>query len=149
MARGIVRWTPGQDLLRHRFNRLFDEALGDTYARDEGEDVASRSWTPAVDIAETADGLTLYAELPGLTRDEVEITLEDNVLAIKGERRFERDEAKENYHRIERAYGAFQRSFHLPANVQTDKVRATFKGGVLRIDVPKAEEAKPRKIEIG
>lgn len=149
MARAIARWTPTQDLLRRRFDRLFDETFGDMYGREEGEDVSSRSWTPAVDIAETDEGLTLYAELPGLSREDVEITLEDNVLAIKGERRFERDETKENYHRIERAYGVFQRSFHLPANVRSDQVKASFEDGVLRVEIPKAEEAKPRKIEIG
>jgi len=149
MARGITRWTPGTDPVRDRLSRLFEHAFGDVYTgTEESEDVASRSWMPAVDIAESDDALTLFAELPGLTKDDVEITLEDNVLAIKGERTFDREQTKESYHRIERAYGAFHRSFHLPSNVRPDKVEARFEHGVLRIDIPKQEEAKPRKIEI-
>lgn len=148
MQRGITRWSPGSDLLRERVNRLFEQAFGDVYGGEESEEVASRSWTPAVDIAESDEALTLYVELPGLSKENVEITLEDNVLTIKGERRFERDEAKESFHRIERAYGGFHRSFHLPSNVQADKVQAAFEAGVLRVDVPKQEEAKPRKITI-
>lgn len=148
MQRGIMRWSPANDLLRERVNRLFEQAFGETYAGSESEEVSSRSWTPAVDIAETEDALTLYAELPGLSKENVEITLEDNVLTIKGERKFEREETKENYHRIERAYGTFHRSFHLPSNVRSDQVEASFKEGVLRVDIPKQEEAKPRKIAI-
>jgi HSP20 family protein len=129
-------------------NRLFEQAFGDAYTGEESEEMSSRSWTPAVDIAESDDRLTLFAELPGLAKDDVQITLEDNVLTVKGERRFERDETKESFHRIERAYGVFQRSFHLPSNVQADKVEAAFADGVLRIAIPKQEEAKPRKIEI-
>lgn len=148
MQRGIMRWSPANDLLRERVNRLFEQAFGDVYGGEQGEEVSSRSWTPAVDIAETDEALSLYAELPGLTKEDVEITLEDNVLAIKGERKFEREETKENFHRIERAYGTFHRSFHLPSNVRSDQVEASFRDGVLRIDIPKQEEAKPRKIAI-
>ncbi len=149
MTRGIIRWAPGTDPVRDRLSRLFEHAFGDVYGGpQESEDVSSRSWMPAVDIAESEDALTLYAELPGLTKEDVEITLEDNVLTIKGERQFDQERTKENFHRIERAYGAFHRSFHLPSNVRSDKVEARFENGVLRIDVPKQEEAKPRKIEI-
>jgi len=148
MQRGIMRWSPANDLLRERVNRLFEQAFGDVYSGAESEEVSSRSWTPAVDIAETDEALTLYAELPGLAKDDVEITLEDNVLTVKGERKFEREETKENYHRIERAYGTFHRSFHLPSNVRSDQVEASFKDGVLRVEIPKQEEAKPRKIAI-
>jgi len=149
MARGITRWTPGADPVRDRLNRLFEHAFGDAYTGgEESEEVSSRNWVPAVDIAESDDALTLYAELPGLTKDDVEITLEDNVLTIKGERVFDREQTQESYHRIERAYGAFHRSFHLPSNVRAEKVAARFAHGILRIDIPKQEEAKPRKIEI-
>lgn len=149
MARGITRWAPGTDPVRDRLSRLFEQAFGDVYSGgEESEEVSSRSWVPAVDIAESDDALTLYAELPGLTKDDVEITLEDNVLAIKGERKFEREETKESYHRIERAYGTFSRTFSLPTNVRTDEVNASFKDGVLHVEIPKAEEAKPRKITI-
>ena len=148
MQRGITRWSPGSDLMRERVNRLFQQAFGDALTGDESEEMSSRSWTPAVDIAESDDRLTLYAELPGLAKEDVDITLEDSVLTIKGERRFEREETEESFHRIERAYGAFHRSFHLPSNVVADKVQAAFADGVLRIDIPKQEEAKPRKIKI-
>ncbi len=148
MSRGVTRWSPAGDVLHHRVNRLIDQALGDLVGSEQGEEVSSRRWMPPVDIAENADGLVLYAELPGLSKKDVEITLEDNVLTIRGERLFADEESRESYHRLERAYGAFHRSFHLPANVRPDGVKATFADGVLRIDVPKVEEAKPRKIEI-
>ncbi len=148
MSRGVTRWSPAGDVLHNRVNRLLEQAFGDLVGSTEGEEVSNRRWMPPVDIAETDDGLVLYAELPGLSKDDLEITLEDNVLTLRGERRFADEEARESYHRIERAYGAFHRSFHLPANVRSDGVQASFADGVLRIDVPKAEEAKPRKIEI-
>lgn len=146
MSRG-TRWNSSNDLVRERVNRLFEQAFGDALAR-EGEEVPTAGWAPAVDIAETEDSLVLYAELPGLTKDHVEITLEDSVLAVRGERPLIEEHERESFHRIERAYGAFQRSFRLPANVRPDGVQARFQDGVLRIDVPKVEEAKPRKIEI-
>jgi HSP20 family protein len=103
---------------------------------------------PPVDIQETAEGYRLTAELPGLTREDINITLENNVLRLSGERKLEKDAKKESYHRIERAYGTFQRSFSLPHQVNGEKVEASFKDGVLTISVPKAEQARPRKISI-
>lgn len=148
MQRAISRWVPA-DLARNRFNRIFDDAFGDLFTPVvRGEEVSNRNWLPAVDVAETADGLTLYAELPGLSREDVDITLENNVLTVRGERKFEKDAKEENFHRIERAYGAFSRSFTLPNNVKNDGVEATFKDGVLTVRIPKAEEAKSRKIAI-
>ena len=141
-----TRWNSSSDLVRDRVNRLFEQAFGDALAR-EGEEVSAAGWTPPVDIAETADSLVLYAELPGLTKDQVEITLEDNTMTVRGERTLEESDG-EGFHRVERAYGAFQRSFRLPANVRPDGVQAHFQDGVLRIDIPKVEESKPRKIEI-
>jgi HSP20 family protein len=101
-----------------------------------------------VDIQETEEGYRLTAELPGLTKDDINITLENNVLRLSGERKFEKDVKKESYHRIERAYGTFGRSFVLPQQVSSDKVEAAFKDGILTVTVPKAEQAKPRKIAI-
>lgn len=148
MTTGMIRWTPG-DLLRGRFHRFFDEALSDFPGiANWSEEVSRRNWVPPVDIRETDDALVLTAELPGLTKEDIEITLENNVLTIRGERKFERDADKENFHRIERAYGAFSRTFSLPSNVRGDGVEASFRDGVLHIQVPKAEEAKPRKIAI-
>jgi HSP20 family protein len=103
---------------------------------------------PPVDIKESGDALILAVELPGMSKENVHITLENNVLTIAGERKFEKDVKEENYHRIERAYGEFARSFTLPGNVRYDQVDAKFDNGVLNVVLPKAEEAKPRKIAI-
>jgi HSP20 family protein len=148
----MMRWTPAGDVLRDRFDRLFSNAFGDFLSplgpAGASEEVSTRRWMPAVDIRETGDALTLFAELPGLSREDVHITLENNVLTISGERKFEKDAKGDDYHRIERAYGAFARSFTLPQNVKADKVEASFMDGVLAVTLPKAEEAKPRKVEI-
>lgn len=149
MTTGLTRWTPSTDLFRDRFSRLFDQAFSDFRPSFEsGEDVASRNWLPAVDISETDEALLLYAELPGMTKEDVNITLENNLLSIRGERKFEKDVKKENFHRIERTFGSFARTFTLPSNVRSDEVKASFVDGVLQIEIPKAEEAKPRKIAI-
>ena len=113
------------------------------------EGVSNRTWIPRVDIRESADGLTLLMDVPGLGKDDLNITLENNVLTIAGERKFEADEkANESYHRLERQYGAFSRSFTLAPTVRTDKVEASFKDGVLTVHLPKQEESKPRRISI-
>lgn len=149
MTTGLTRWTPATDLFRSRFHRLFDEAFSDFRTNfDSGEDVASRAWLPAVDISETDDALLVYAELPGMTKEDVDITLENHLLTLRGERQFDRDEKKENFHRIERSYGAFSRSFTLPSNVQAEEVKASFQDGLLTVEIPKVEAAKPRKIAI-
>ncbi len=105
-------------------------------------------WSPAVDIFETADSIVMKAELPGVSRDNIDIQVQDNTLMLKGERKFEREVKEENYLRIERSYGAFQRAFTLPTVVQRDKIKATFKDGVLEVTMPKAEEAKPKQVKI-
>ncbi|MBV8200755.1 MAG: Hsp20/alpha crystallin family protein [Acidobacteria bacterium] len=140
----VTRWNPSQvAAAREPLFRLFD-----TFFNEGGEDLASRTWTPPVDIQETDDSYRIQAELPGMTKDDIEITLENNVLRLSGERKFEKDTKKENYHRIERTYGSFTRSFALPTQVGSDKVQAKFENGVLTIVVPKAEQAKPRRISI-
>lgn len=145
MLNNMTRWNPTVAYLnREPFSRLFDTFFGDL----PNEDVSSRSWVPPVDIQETEDGYKLQAELPGLTKDDVQITLENNVLRLSGERKFEKDVQKEGYHRIERTYGSFARSFALPHQVNGEAVQAAFENGVLTIAVPKAETAKPRKIAI-
>jgi HSP20 family protein len=146
MANSVTHWNPSQQLANARepFYRLFD-----TYFNDGGEDLATRTWTPPVDIQETDDSYRIQAELPGMSKEDIQITLENNVLRLSGERKFEKDVKKENYHRIERTYGTFSRSFALPTQVSPDKVEAKFDNGVLTITVPKAEQAKPRRISIG
>lgn len=148
MTTGLMRWTPETDLLRSRIDRVFNEMLRDVWGTPLSEPVSGRTWVPAVDIKEGDDALTLTAELPGFTKDQVDITLENNVLTLAGERKFEQEAKGETYHRIERSYGSFSRSFTLPATVKTDKVDARFEGGLLTITLPKVEESRPRKIAI-
>jgi HSP20 family protein len=141
----VTRWNPAAAYLtREPFSRLFETFFNDL----QGEEVANRGWMPPVDIQETPDGYQLEAELPGLTKDDINITLENNVLRLSGERKFEKDAKKENYHRIERTYGTFTRAFALPQQVNPEGVVAAFANGILTITVPKAEQAKPRKISI-
>ncbi len=143
----IIRWDPFRDLitLREKMNRLFEEAFT---SRGEEKDLVSSTWTPSVDIYETEQSLVLSAEVPGLKEDDIEIKIEDNTLTIKGERKFEKETKEENYHRIERAYGSFYRSFTLPNYINQDKIEAEHENGVLKITMPKKAEMKPRQVKI-
>jgi HSP20 family protein len=145
MLNTVTRWNPAVAYLnREPFSRLLNTFFNDL----QGEEVSNQGWMPPVDIQETEDAYKLHAELPGLTRDDINITLENNVLRLSGERKFEKEAKKDSYHRIERTYGAFTRAFTLPHQVEADGVQAAFENGVLTITVPKAEQAKPRKISI-
>lgn len=149
MTVGMTRWNPTADFFPRRFSRLLDQMWDESVNASGGsENVGSRTWAPPVDIRENEESLTLTAELPGLSREDVSLSIENNVLTLSGERKFEKDVEKENYHRIERTYGAFSRSFSLPNNVSSDSVDASFENGVLTVVLAKADEAKPRKIEI-
>ena len=143
----IVRWEPFRDLFvtQDRFNRLFNE----TFSRAFGdEETPVRNWAPAVDIFENDSNIVLKAELPGIDPKDVEVRVEDNTLYLKGERKFEKETKEENYHRIERAYGSFARSFSLPNSIDAEKVAADYKDGLLTLTLPKREEAKPKTIKI-
>lgn len=146
----LTPWTATPDVFRDTFDRLFHRMLTQDFGAlaPAGEEVSNRRWLPAVDIQETDDALVLRAELPGLKREDLHITLENSILTISGERKFEKNAKGESYHRIERSYGAFSRAFTLPAHVKSDKVEATFNDGVLTVKLPKLEEAKARRIEI-
>jgi len=139
----VVRFDPFRDIttLRDEMNRLFSRTLGEGAA-------AGSAWTPAVDIFDTAEAIILKAELPGLSPDDIDIEVDDNVLTIKGERRFEDKVEEGRYYRLERAYGQFSRSVTLPQGVKADEISATFDQGVLQVRVPKADEVKPRKISV-
>ncbi len=143
----VVKWDPLRDLLsiQDRMNRLFEQTLSRSRAEER---ITASTWSPAVDIYETPETIIMKADLPGLSREDIEIQIRDNTLSLRGERRFAKDVQQENYLRIERAYGAFQRNFTLPATIQQDEIRATFRDGVLELTLPKAEEAKPKKIAI-
>jgi HSP20 family protein len=144
----LSRWDPFQDLLavQDEMNQVFGRALGRS-ERSAGE-TATRAWAPALDIAERNDAYVVTVEVPGVKPEELEITLEGGVLTISGERRFESETKEEQYHRIERRYGAFRRSIPLPARVKADAIEASFADGLLQVVVPKAEEAKPKRIEV-
>jgi HSP20 family protein len=147
MLNAVTRWNPETSYLTFRqpLFKLLDSVLADPQG---SEDITTRGWLPPVDIQETEDAYRLHAELPGLSKDDIQITLENNVLRLSGERRWERDVKKDSFQRVERTYGTFARSFTLPSEVKAEAVLAAFENGVLTITVPKAEAAKPRKIEI-
>ena len=143
----IVRFEPFRNLLttQREFERLFKEAFSPMSGETE---VSTRSWAPPVDIYETEDAIVLKAELPGIDPQDVEVRVEDNTLYLKGERNYEKEVKEQNYHRIERSYGSFARSFSLPNSISAEKVKAEYKDGLLTLTMPKREEAKPKTIKI-
>ncbi len=145
----IVRWRPMRDLmsLQEEMNRIFDRFFGTLPAEDQ-EEMAVSDWYPDVDIVENKDEIVVKAELPGMKKDDIHISYKDGVLTLEGERKKEKEEKDVNYHRVERVYGKFCRSFQLPTVIQEDKINAEYKDGILTIHLPKAEEAKPKEIEI-
>jgi HSP20 family protein len=145
----IVRfWDPMKELtaLQGRVNRVLEDTFGTPLHR--AEQPGAGTWAPAVDIFETASEIVLKAELPGIARDQVHVEVVDGVLSLRGERKVEKEVKEENYHRVERVYGAFHRSFTLPDTVDPDKVRAELKDGVLEVRLGKREQAKPRQIQV-
>jgi HSP20 family protein len=126
-------------------DRLFRDAFSSQLGETE---LSTRSWAPPVDIYETEDAIVLKAELPGVDPKDVDVRVEDNTLYLKGERKFEKEVKEQNYHRVERSYGSFARSFSLPNSISADKVKAEFKDGLLTLTMPKREEAKPKTIKI-
>jgi len=144
----VIKWDPFRDLniLQDRMNRLFEDT-GRGIRRGE-EPAATTIWSPAVDIYETEGEIVVQAELPGMDRKDISLNLENNVLTIRGDRQFKKETKEDNYHRIERSYGGFSRSFSIPTSVDEDKIRADYKDGVLRIALPKKEQAKPKQIQI-
>ena len=143
----IVRFEPFRDLVnsQRELERLFRGAFAPVVGEEEA---STRTWAPPVDIYENGDSLVLKAELAGVNPDDVEIRVEDNTLYLKGERKFEKEVKEQNYHRIERSYGTFTRTFSLPNSIDADKVGANYKDGVLTLTMPKKEEANPKTIKI-
>ena len=144
----IVRWTdPFREFaqLQDRLNRAFSDAYGRS---DEGL-LSSGSWLPPVDIYQTSEHeLVLKAELPGMAREDVEVSVENGTLVLKGQKTFDTEVKEEHYRRVERSYGQFYRSFTLPNTVDTSKVAADYKNGILTVKLPFREEAKPRTINV-
>lgn len=149
----LIRWNPTRDLatfpsdmfsLQREMNRMFD-----SFFRGVDEpSLLNGTWIPAVDVAEEDDAYVVKVELPGVNKEDVKIMLESNILTIRGEKKAEGEVKQKNYHRTERSYGAFQRSFTLPTSVKNDKIDAVYKDGILTVSLPKAEEAKPKQIEV-
>lgn len=151
----LVRWNPSRELaafptdilnMQREVNKMFNSFFrGDT--QDDGSLIPS-VWTPAVDVAEHENQYIVKVELPGVTKDDVKITMQQNVLTIRGEKKQETETKDSNFHRVERSYGSFQRSFSLPTHVKNEKIEASYKDGILTVTLPKAEEAKPKQIEV-
>lgn len=145
----IVRWKPFDDIVRSmesEFESLMEDFFRERWPRRAFDETSS--WFPRVDIAEDEDNITVTADIPGMKKDDIKITLTDNTLTISGEKKIKRDEKKENYHRVERICGTFSRSFFIPSSVDSEKISASYKDGVLKITLPKKEEAKPKEITI-
>ncbi len=142
----IVRYNPFRDLrtIQEQMNRLIDLA----WNRESGEDIREGAWQPPVDIYEDESSVIIKAELPDVDQKDIEVKIEDNTLLIRGERKQDESIRKENYHRIERYYGAFQRSFALPLTIDRERVKASCDRGVLTIVLPKREESKPKQINV-
>ena len=146
----IVRWEPFRDLLaiQDRMNRIFDESFRGINRPTDDDWALGGTWAPLVDIYEREGNIELKAELPGIDPKDVDVRVENNVLTLRGERKVDREVKRESYHRVERAYGSFSRSFTLPTVVDTEKIKAEYRDGVLHLTLPKKEEAKPRQISI-
>ncbi len=144
----LIRWEPVRELntIQSEMNRLFNTFFEAPTPGNGGSNL--RRWIPAMDLVETEDDFVLRADLPGLTENDVNIEVEDNVLTISGERKAEHEERREGYYRVERASGSFSRSLTLPEGIDTEAVRANFENGVLEVRIPRPEERKPRKVSI-
>ena len=146
----LVRWQPlwGRDFvpslasLQRRMNRLFED-FG-----DDEESKPAVAWSPRVDITELEDHFEINAELPGINKEDIKVELKDNILTLSGEKATQHEKKDRNLHVCERVFGSFSRSFQLPPQVKSDKIKAEFKNGVLTLEVPKAEEAKSKQIEV-
>ena len=146
----VGRWDPFRDLLtiQDEMNTLFNRAYGEQRGQGEGTGPQARAWAPALDISEEKDAYLVSVELPGIKPDQIEITLEDGLLTLAGEREFHAESGEQQFHRVERRYGSFRRAITLPNQVQADAIEAHFEDGVLNVRVPKAEEAKPKRIQV-
>jgi HSP20 family protein len=151
----LIRWNPSRELpafpsdllsMQRDINRIFDSFFRTGWADDTG--LAPSTWSPATDVAENGDSYLVKVELPGVSRDDVKITMQDNLLTIRGEKKQEQETTERGFHRVERSYGTFQRSFTLPSTVKADAVDASFKDGILTVRLPKTEEAKPKVIDV-
>lgn len=144
----LIRWNPALELnsLQRQMNRLFDDFFGGSARSDSDQQI--RAWAPLVDIREDVNAYYVHAEIPGVNKDEIKMTMNNNTLSIRGDKKQESENKSSNYHRLERTYGSFERSFTLPTTVKTDKIDASYLNGVLTVTLPKTEEAKPKEIQV-
>jgi HSP20 family protein len=145
----VVRWDPFRDLMsiQNELNRLFGRTFAGSEA-GEGGSWASGSWVPPLDVYETEDRIVVDLELPGVEPADVDVSVEDSVLTVQGQRKFYAEISEEQMRRVERRFGTFSRSLTLPATADAEKIEARFDKGILTLDIPKREEAKPKRIEI-
>ena len=144
----LVKWTPMREMmsLPYRINRFFDDSFFRAGFSDN--DLALSAWHPMVDIYDDNDHIVIKAELPGIDKKDITIDLKDSVLTLKGERNVENEEKEDNYYRRERSFGKFERAFTLPTGLDPEKIKADYKDGVLKIEIPKPEKEKPKQITI-
>ncbi len=143
----LVRWKPFRDIMRRDFGwDPFEEGMLRRFFDEE--DTRTCDWSPAVDILEKDKEIIIKAEIPGVEKKDIDISVQKNTLVIKGEKKYEEERKEQNYHRVERCYGTFQRSFVLPEYVEAEKIKATFKDGVLTLTLPKKPEVLPKSIDI-
>ena len=149
MINTLTRWEPLREMedFQNRLSNLFGRPMRRSNGHGR-EDITLADWTPVADITEDEKEYLIKAELPEMKKEEVKVTVENGVLTISGERKFEKEEKKKKYHRVERGYGTFVRSFTLPEDADANKVKAEFKNGLLRVHLPKSEKAKPKEIEV-
>jgi HSP20 family protein len=142
----LVRWDPFREMavLQDRVNRLFEDFFG----REEKGGLVATGWSPLADLREEPDEFVATVELPGVPRENIQVEVMNNLLTVCGERKFEHEDRRDRYHRIERAYGRFHRSWQLPSTVDSDKVTAEYQDGVLTVHLPKSEAARPKQIEV-
>jgi HSP20 family protein len=146
-VQSVVRWDPFADMADLR--REMDQVFGDFFGRTPSKMAATEAiWSPLVDIHETKDSFQLKAELPGVKQEDIQVSVEGDALTLKGERKRETEVKEDQYHRIERSYGRFERVILLPSVVDPDRVKATYGDGVLEIQLPKREEAKPKEVKV-
>jgi len=148
--RTLTRWEPINDIsnLSQRMDRMFEELMGRGMRRLAEDDRVRGSWSPAVNILEKKDAIVITADLPGLKAEDVDVTVDNGVLTIRGERRLEEASEGETYHRVERVYGVFERTFTLPNSVDVNTIDAKFRNGEMVVTLPKREESKPRAVKV-
>ena len=144
----LVRWNHWREMstLQHRMNSLFNEPFFRSGSEDD--ELHMGSWLPVVDMFDDDDKIVIKAELPGMDKKDISVDIENRVLTLSGERNYDNEVKEDNYYRRERAYGRFKRAFNLPADVDSDQIKADFKDGVLKVEIPKPEEQKPKQITV-